>query len=420
MRSLVIFSLVFATGCDILEKLNCPGGKVESLYAPFAFDQEWDYLAEAYGVVIQPAIGQLTDDNGDGLIDVADTPDIVFTTYFGDTLVALHGDGSGVLFEKDGYWGRTGGAIGDVDGDGEPDIVAGTTEYDLAVLDARGDVRWTAPQPFFLETEVLITDLDADGTPEVISDGTAYNGKTGETLFAIPPHGWRSPVAADLDGDGTQELIVGTQVYSHTGALEWSTGITSAYLGVFAEAVNIDDDGGLETLFVVGDREVSTVHVHDDDGAFIRSFEVPVGNAGKPGVADFDEDGDVEIAVSGVGFVSVHELDGTELWRAPTVDERGLKGVTAADLDHDDVSELLLADEGSLRIFNGATGDVLFQDLEHRSAANSFARPQVADLDNDGLPDVVVASDSWPTEGVTGVSIYGTPGNGWVDACPDN
>ena len=43
-------------------------------------------------VIVMPAVGNLTDDNGDGLINDLDRPDIVYTTWNENHLVALHGD----------------------------------------------------------------------------------------------------------------------------------------------------------------------------------------------------------------------------------------------------------------------------------------------------------------------------------------
>ena len=79
----------------------------ESLTHPFAY--EWTGLMNAKMLVRSaPVWGQLTDDNGDGRIDDADTLDVVFTSVHTNAVVALHGDGSGPIFELKNermYWG---------------------------------------------------------------------------------------------------------------------------------------------------------------------------------------------------------------------------------------------------------------------------------------------------------------------------
>ena len=422
MRAVVCLCVLVAVGCDEVgdgppDEVYC--AEAESFGDPFLFDVEWDYVDEGYGIAIQPAFGQLTDDNGDGRVDDLDRRDIVFTTYFGNKLVALHGDGSGVLFEKEGYWGRAGVAIGDVDGDGRAEIIAATTDYRIVALDAAGQESWQSSASASLEGEVLIADLDADGAQEVIFDGTVLDGETGALRFQIPPIGRRAPRVADLDSDGTLELILGARVYDHHGNLEWLNDTEFGYLGVFAEPAQLDGDVGLETVFVMGDWQASTVAIYDDDGAFIRSFEVPAGNAGKPSVVDVDGDGELEIAVSGIGFVSVHDLDGSELWRAVAQDQTGLKGTRSADIDFDGEPELILADEESVRIFAGVDGTVLYENADHSSSGYTVSVPTVADLDGDGTLEIILASSEWPTTGEHGLSVFSAPGNGWINVCSD-
>ena len=423
MRTWSVLFLVLAGACEEneneIEVQHCVEEPAESFSSPFFYELDWQHVDEKYGIAMQPAVGQLTDDNGDGYINDEDNPDLLFTTIYGNNLVALHGDGSGVIFEKPGYWGRSSVAIGDVDGDDEPEIVVATEGYEVALLDTAGNEEWVQFIGFFLDSNITLADLDADGIDEILFDGIALDGHTGEPLFAIPPHGMRSPVVADLNQDGDPEVIVGSGVYSSTGELQWTAQVESSYLGVFAEAAELDGDPGLETVFVAGTRTHSSILIHDEEGTLLHSFDAPGANAGQLAVADFDGDGVADIAVAGIGVVTVHQTDGTEIWRAETVDETGMKGVTAVDLDHDGTHELLLADETSLRIFAGATGTVIHKELGHTSTGSSFTRPLVADLDGDSSPEIIVASDNWPTTGTPALSVYTSPGNTWLSGCEE-
>ncbi len=156
---------------------DCLAPDIEVL-DPWNVAIEWQYtVSSGNGVIVMPAIGNLTDDNGDGVIDEDDDPDIVFTTWSENKLVALHGDGAGVIWERTGYDGNAGVAIADVDNDGAPEVIASNTSRQVVAVSASGAVEWTSqafawqyyPQP-------TVGDLDGDGDGEVVFDIAVVEG----------------------------------------------------------------------------------------------------------------------------------------------------------------------------------------------------------------------------------------------------
>ncbi len=113
----------------------------------------------------------------------------------------------------------TGGppTISDFDADGEPEIgVAGAYAYD--VYEASGALLWSVPvtDASSHATGSSVHDFEADGHPEVVygDESTLWilDGATGEVRLADDSHTSRTlheyPVIADVDGDGSAEIVV--------------------------------------------------------------------------------------------------------------------------------------------------------------------------------------------------------------------
>lgn len=385
---------------------ECSGTGTPTITDPWNVGIEWQYRSGGSGAIVMPAVGNLTDDNGDGVVDEDDVPDIAFTTWTSNTLVALHGDGSGEIFEVSGFNGQGGVTIADVDGDGAPEVVAFSTANRIAAVDAAGRTEWSSavfgvqayPQP-------TVCDADGDGDVEVIGDVGVVDGATGATVGTLSgiSNSWRTPLCADLDRDGVQEIVLGNRVFHADGSLQWTNAGTGS--GNFAAVADVDGDPGGEVFFVSG----STMYLHDDDGAELWRVTIPGSNPGPPSVADFDGDGEVEIAIPANTQISVWNIDGTRLWTMPINDTSGLAGCSGYDVNGDGAYEVLYADQDSLDIYDGATGTVLYTNPTH-SSGTVWEYPVIADVDNDGSAEIVVASNGGTWQGVT---VFGHDGDGW-------
>ncbi len=385
----------------------CEGGATPTIVDPWDVGIEWQYLTSGSGVIVMPAVGNMTDDNGDGVVDDRDVPDIAYTTWGGNELHLLSGDGSGLIFSASGFDGQGGVTIADADADGEPEIVAITTSRQVALVDGTGRTEWTSssfnlmayPQP-------TVADLDADGYPEVIADVAVVNGEDGSKVAELSgiANSWRTPIAADLDQDGTQEIILGNVVYDENGRTEWTNSGTGS--GNFAAVADVDGDAGGEVIFVSG----STAYLHDDDGSLIRQWAIPGSNPGPPAMADFDGDGEVEIAIPANTTLSVYNMDGSQVWTSAIRDSSGLAGCSGYDVNGDGAYEVLYADESNMRIYDGTTGAVLYDNPSHDSGT-VWEYPVTADVDKDGSAEIIYASNYGATMGIT---VLGHNGSGWA------
>ncbi|MCB9795083.1 MAG: VCBS repeat-containing protein, partial [Alphaproteobacteria bacterium] len=252
--------------------------------------------------VVMPAIGNLDDDNGDGVVDENDIPDIAYVGWSTGTLVAVSGDGSGELFRLSGFRGDGGVLIADVDADGAPELIAADNQGRIHSIDGSGNTEWTSAAFSLLYPVSTVADIDADGMPEVIFDLGVVRGDTGATVATLTPSNfWRAPIAADLDQDGTHEIILADKVFDHQGNVEWSSSLTGT--SAFAAVANIDNDPEAEVFMTIGNN----MGIYEHDGTLIRTVPVPGANShpGPPCMADFDGDGEVEIGVPEGSAISV-------------------------------------------------------------------------------------------------------------------
>ncbi len=412
---------------------------------------------ESDQVVMAPVVGHLTDDNGDGLVGRGDVPDVVFVTDDATRGSSKHGilrvhagaDGSKVatierpsnMSEQIFPYRYSNVALGDVDGDGQPEIVllveiitgggggggggSGTDtadpgggggggggpqdtgnpilppppEIDMSCSVAAFRVDGTAA---WANTELRLAcgghapslaDLDGDGKPEVVLGATVLNGEDGSLAWqgerdsgrylAYDEIGLHS-VVADLDGDGKQEVLAGRTIYEHDGTVRCQSAATA---DGFNGVADFDLDGQGDVL-LVGNGMVS---IHGADCATKASWTLSGGGTGGPPViTDVDADGVPEVGIVSASTYAVYRSDGRELWSQPVTDlSSHATGSIAFDFESDGLPEIVYADEISLMVFDGATGEQRLVDTRHASRT-LHEYPTIADLDGDGSVDILV------------------------------
>ena len=187
----------------------------------------------------------------------------------------------------------------DLDGDGIGEIVAGRTVYE-----ADGTVRWDAGEP---DLWPAVGDLDGDGRPEIV--GTNGRGSlivrdaVGADVWslALGDDGGGPPTLADFDGDGLPEIgLASREVYrviDGDGSILWSNPVqdySSRQTG--SSVFDFEGDGAAEVVYAdeetlwVWDGATGAVELAWEDHASGTLFEYPL-------VVDVDADGSAEIVV---------------------------------------------------------------------------------------------------------------------------
>jgi hypothetical protein len=377
-------------------------------------------------VMTQPIVCQVTDDNSDGQIDENDTPDIILVSYgstsytSGGVLRALSGADGHEHWSKTGagIQGTGGAACGDIDGDGIAEIVSLTPSGAVA-FEHDGSIKWTksglSGHIDGVSDVPAISDMNGDGDPEIIagraimdSDGNVIgagsygfggvnNNNVGSCSFAV-----------DIDGDGQQEVVVGNALYRMNGSAIWYNGQPDGY-----PAVADFDGDGLGEIAVSGNGQM---RLQDTDGTVLWTKSIPGAGSsyygGPPTVADYDGDGEPEIGVASGSQYSVFDPDGTILWQRTTDDSSsGNTGSAVFDFEGDGVAEVVYADQTRLWVFNGVDGSVKLESTQH-SNGTWLEYPTIADVDGDGHAEIVVPNTA-QYGSYTGIHVFGDADNSW-------
>ncbi|MEW6298613.1 MAG: putative Ig domain-containing protein, partial [Thermodesulfobacteriota bacterium] len=316
--------------------------------------------------------------------------------------------------------GSSGIAAGDIDLDGRPEIIAQDENGGLIAFEHDGTLKWRSP-PVGLDGNTVgspsLADLDQDGTPEIIvaatvlnSDGTVrWRGSDlGISGLGTGDNGFGPlSVVADLDLNGSPEVIAGKTAFRADGTLFWNTTLPDGFPAIG----NFDNDPFPEIVLVSGGR----VRLLEHTGT-VKWGPVIIpggGRGGPPTIADVDSDGQPEVGVAGSTRYVVLETDGTIKWQATTQDSSSnVTGSSVFDFEGDGSAEVVYADELFLRIYRGTDGQVLYE-LE-KGSATLHELPVVADLDNDGNAEIIAAANDWLHGAQFGLYIVGGADGNWI------
>ena len=341
-------------------------------------------------------VGQLDDDDGDGDVDESDIPDII-TMDTSAVLRSIRGsDGTTNWSRATTNTTNTLAAIGDLNGDGWPDVLT-DINYSMTALDGRtGTTLWTGPSSSGKNKGSCgasgMADLDGDGNPEGYLGSKIVNGVTG-ALRGNGAEGdglgvgnsYGHSVAGDIDGDGIQEVIVGNAAYDADGATIWSTGGTDGTVAI----ADLDVDGSPE-LVSVGNYGVV---VMDNAGRENWTYDLSGALASTPVLADIDGDGKPEVIIPTSTYIIALDGDGNELWTvAASGSGSGRGGASAFDLDGDGTWEVIWSSPTAVMIIDGKSGDTL---ADYPANNTTCAGPvPIVDLDGDDHAEIVVIDNA--------------------------
>lgn len=353
-----------------------------------------------------------------------------------------------------GSHGRHSIGVGDVSGDGLPDIIyagrQGTGGSVVHAVDHQGTLLWSSHDAGGAEHRLDIVNggaslanLDADPEAEIVfgaavidDDGTVVWDQDGDGAGFGTNGNYRGGLTAivDLVGDSTPELVSGR----HAWSVDWQEvgGVPQVSLSLLWDAggedgypaiADLDQDLEPEVILVAdgfvrvldGATGVAWCGIDPTDAMCLadptaRTAPVAIpggGRGGPPTVADFDGDGRPEIAAAGGSSYSVYDVarPGEDIvvppgdplptagsiyvrWSQPTQDQSSnATGSSVFDFQGDGVAEVVYADECHMRVYSGVDGAVLLELQNSTGTIHEY--PLVVDVDDDGNSEILVVAN---------------------------
>jgi hypothetical protein len=335
-------------------------------------------------------------------------------------------------------------AIGDLDGDGRPDLVAANFNSNtVSVLRNLGNGTFAAKVDYATGSgplAVAIVDLDGDGRPDLaVANGSSNsvsvlrnlgNGTFGTKVDYATGGNPSSVALGDLDGDGRPDLVA-ANFNSNTVSVLRNLGN-----GTFAAKVDyatgarpysvaigdLDSDGSPDLAVANADSATVSVFRNLGNGAFAVKIDYATGTAPQSiAIGDLDGDGGPDLVAANYSSNTVSVLRNTSLaggnfsFAAKVDYATGPRpwSVAIGDLDNDGRPDLAVSN------YSGSTVSVLRNSGNGTFAAKTdyAAGPQprpvaIGDLDGDGRPDLAFANaGSDPLYGNT-LSVLLNLGNG--------
>ncbi len=401
--------------------LSLTKGKSDGTFqpgVPFSNELEFNDLAAA-------------DFDADGRLDLAAT-----TTEGGGLVAVLSNTGAGSGFAPTQFptGANVGGlAIGDLNADAVPDVVA-TTQFGVAVLFGTGGGNYQPPAIYAAggsSQAVDLADFNLDGRLDVVTENALLLGNGDGTFQVLTPSfgGYSDVEAGDFNEDAIPDAVTlgssGSTAHislgNGDGTFQPAVSFATDYGPRFLDTGDLNGDGFLDvaTANYNSPNHTVTVLVGNGNG----TFKPPVNYQASPNqnphgvrVVDVNADGREDLVVliyTSAGSIAVLLGNGDGTFQSPLSFAAGASplDLDVGDLNGDGIVDVLVANSA---INNGAKtagilfgiGDGTFKPVEHHSGFPAPTTAAISDLNGDSINDIVIGNDGAATISV----VLGEPG----------
>ncbi|RPI15896.1 MAG: T9SS C-terminal target domain-containing protein [Ignavibacteriae bacterium] len=285
---------------------------------------------------------------------------------------------------------------------------------------------------YALEGSPSFGDIDGDGQGEIVatSHGLTSGGfiyayeKNGTPVTGFPiNHGYtsRTPVLADMDNNGSCEIIVNKRlssagevyVYKSDGTI--LTGWPKPINHVPASSAAVGDVNGDGSPDIIMES-YSSLYAWKANGDLLNGFPFMMPNGdvnsySSPVLADFDADGKKEIvfgthSLSGGGFVYVLNYNGVVQSGWPKTTSYWIYGPPSVGfIDNDNILDIAVGDQ----VISGTPVDYIYAWNKNGTPLANFPvgpvnainnQVSLGDIDNDGFTELIIDDNSTSTSGI--------------------
>lgn len=294
------------------------------------------------------------------------------------------------------------------------------------------EISFATPQPvvtgLLSPLGLAAGDVDGDGdtdlvTTDQVAREVAWHERTGSSwteheIYTSPDAGPRTTAVVDIDGDGDLDVVSGDKVFIGLDRILWHENllgdgttwtehtVASGIDDVRSVSVaDIDGDGDLDVISASAIDQTVAWHENiagDGSGWTARTITAVANGAFSAVPGDIDGDGALDV-------VSASDVDGKVRWHRNsngdgtawlsftvfTALSSGVKAVRIADLDRDGDLDLVSAarEDDRIRWHENATGNgSAWTTRDVFAAADSAQSVEIVDLDADGDLDLLSAS----------------------------
>ncbi len=292
----------------------------------------------------------------------------------------------------------------DLEGDGRLEYVT-SRGIDLLVYSAAAPYALVKTYPLLGGYKIAVGNFDTDPSVEIatsITDiyGAVIDGQTGLVQWNFNGNFGENMMAADIDGDGIEEVVGLRSFYVVTAfdvdleSVKWTRSISDP-----SDMIVADSDGDNIAEVIVHERVNDEFSCFDGTtGQTLWTLPTPRYRISKIAMADVDQDkvpellwGTKEPFPPNQLFIADPTKAVIEWASLPFIEY--IESVSYGDLNNDKRPEFLACIDGMILIFDGASRSLIHKGLLGVNTNLGSSRIAVGDVDNDGDSEFLVAAN---------------------------